>query len=233
MNEHSFIYIWKLKLAMADRKTRKKLITVERRTQILKAATDVFTRKGFSAATMPEIAAGAGMAVGTIYLYYPSKRELLIATIKNLIVTAPLLDLIYRIPRENIAVVFGQIMKNRFDLIQSEEMSRMPTLMGEVIRDPELKALWTERFFKPLFTQFEGIYRAMTPPGTPGRIEPAVAVRAAGGLIIGFLMIKLLEGEFGPLSDLPQEKVAADMANFMLHGLMGSENQALKQEEKQ
>jgi AcrR family transcriptional regulator len=218
---------------VADRATRKKLITVERRTQILKAATDVFTRKGFAAATIPEIARGAGMAVGTIYLYYPNKRELFIAVIKNLIITAPLLDLIYRIPRENIAVVFGQIMQNRLDLIQSEEMSMMPSLVGEVIRDPELKALWVERFFKPLFTQFESLFRAMQPPDQPYRVEPAVAVRAAGGLILGFLMIKLLEGESGPLSDLPQEKVAADMADFMLHGMMSGSIQAPKQEEKQ
>jgi AcrR family transcriptional regulator len=218
---------------MADRITRKKQITVQRRTQILKAAMDVFTRKGFAAATIPEIAGKAGIAVGTVYLYYASKRELFIAVIKDLIITAPLLDLIYRIPRENIAVVFGQIMQNRFDLIQSEEMSRMPSLMGEVARDPELRALWVERFFKPLFSQFEAIYRAMTPPGTPGRIEPAVAVRAVGGLIMGFLVFRLLEGESGPLSEIPREKVAADMANFMLHGLMGSNNQITKQEEQQ
>jgi AcrR family transcriptional regulator len=207
---------------MTDRKTRKKRITAERRVQILKAAMDIFTRKGFAAATIPEIARRAGVAVGTIYLYYPSKRELFIAVIKDLIITAPLLDLIYRIPRENIGVVFGQIMQNRFDLIQSEEMSRMPALMGEVARDPELRALWVERFFKPLFTQFEGIYRAMQPPDEPNRIEPAVAVRAVGGLIMGFLVFRLLEGESGPLNEIPREKVAAGMVNFMLHGLLGS-----------
>jgi AcrR family transcriptional regulator len=215
---------------MADRETRKKRVTLERRAQILKAAMDVFTRKGFTAATLPDIAGKAGVAVGTIYLYYPSKRELFIAVIKNLIITAPLLDLVYRIPRENIAVVFAQIMQNRFDLIQNEEMSRMPALMGEVARDPELKKVWAELFFKPLFSQFEGIYRAMQSADKPGRIAPAVAVRAAGGLIMGFLMFNLLEGESSPLNDLPREKVAADMVEFMLHGLIGSENKELKQE---
>ena len=129
---------------MANRATRKKLITVERRTQILKAATDVFTRNGFAAATIPEIARGAGMAVGTIYLYYPNKRELLIAVIKELIVNAPLLDLIHKIPKENLSLVFKQIMQNRFDLIESDEMSRAPTLLSEILRDAELKDLWNK-----------------------------------------------------------------------------------------
>jgi AcrR family transcriptional regulator len=217
---------------MTDRASRKKQITAKRRGQILKAGIEVFTRKGFTAATVPEIARLAGIATGTIYLYYPSKRALFIAAIKDLIITAPLLDLIYRIPKENIAVVFGQIMQNRFDLIQGEEMSRMPTLMGEVLRDPELKAILNREFLKPLMTQMEGIYRAMEPPGEPFRTEPAVAVRAVAGLIIGFLMLGLLEGENSPLEHLPREKVAADTVNFILHGLMGGENVDFKQEER-
>jgi len=207
---------------MADRASRKKRITAQRRAQIMKAGTEVFIRKGFTAATVPEIARAAGIAAGTIYLYFPSKRALFIAAIKDLIITAPFLDLIYRIPKENIAVVFGQIIQNRFDLIQSEEMSRIPALMGEVLRDPELKALWIREFFKPLMTQMEGIYRAMQPPDKPFRVEPAVAVRAVAGLIIGFLMLRLMESGSGPLDDLPREKVAADTVDFILHGLLGA-----------
>jgi AcrR family transcriptional regulator len=215
---------------MTDKASRKKQITARRRGQILKAATEVFIRKGFAAATVPEIARLAGVATGTIYLYYPSKRALLIAAIKNLIITTPLLNLIDKIPKENIAVVSGQIMQNRFDLIQSEEIYRMPALMGEVLRDPELKALWIREFLQPLLTQMEGIYRAMQPPDEPYRVEPAVAVRAVGGLFFGFLMIKLLEGDSGPLDLLPQAKVTEDMVNFILYGLTGGENVNFKQE---
>ncbi len=49
----------------------------ERRGQILRAALDVFGRKGFHGATIREIAAAAGLAEGTIYLYFPSKQEVL------------------------------------------------------------------------------------------------------------------------------------------------------------
>ncbi len=44
---------------------------------LLKAAMDVFAQKGFEAATIAEIAKQAGMAVGTVYLRYPGKAELL------------------------------------------------------------------------------------------------------------------------------------------------------------
>ena len=71
MNIHSFVSSTK----MPDRETRKKQILAKRQEQILKAAMEVFSRKGYAAATIPEIARLAGIAAGTIYLYYPSKRD--------------------------------------------------------------------------------------------------------------------------------------------------------------
>ena len=78
---------------MVDRESRKKQITEQRQKQILGAAGDIFTLKGYAAATIPEIAELAGVAVGTVYNYYSNKRDLFIAAIKNLIITASLLDI--------------------------------------------------------------------------------------------------------------------------------------------
>ncbi len=49
----------------------------ERRAQILRAALSVFSQKGFHGATIREIASAAGLAEGTIYLYFVSKHEVL------------------------------------------------------------------------------------------------------------------------------------------------------------
>src|SRR4030042_3423802 len=103
MNERSFISTGKT--AMADKESRKKKITEKRRAQILKAATEVFSSKGYTAATIPEIARLAGIAAGTIYLYFPSKREMFIAVVKNVIITTPLLTLIGKIPTGNVSEV--------------------------------------------------------------------------------------------------------------------------------
>jgi AcrR family transcriptional regulator len=203
-----------------DRKAREK--PTSRREQILNAALEVFARKGYAAATMPEIAQAAGVAIGTIYIYYPSKRDLFVTVIKNFIITTPLLDLIAKLPRdrdEDIGATFKQIMYNRFDLIDSELMSRIPSLMGEVQRDPELKALWNEGFLQPFLTQMDGMYRLMMASGKVRKMEPAVTVRVVGGLIMGFLILKIMEGDTSPLNRLPREKVAEELMNFVFYGL--------------
>ena len=51
--------------------------------ELLDAALSLFVERGFAATRMEEIAALAGVSKGTLYLYYPSKEELLKAVIRE------------------------------------------------------------------------------------------------------------------------------------------------------
>lgn len=50
--------------------------SVETRDRIVKAAISVFGQVGYDAAAMSEVATQAGVAKGTLYLYFPSKEKL-------------------------------------------------------------------------------------------------------------------------------------------------------------
>ncbi len=51
----------------------------ERRKEILEAATKLFRDLGFESTTVQAVAAAAGVAAGTVYLYFPSKEAILAA----------------------------------------------------------------------------------------------------------------------------------------------------------
>ena len=51
--------------------------------ELLDAALALFVEKGFAATRSEEVAARAGVSKGTLYLYYPSKEELLKAVIEQ------------------------------------------------------------------------------------------------------------------------------------------------------
>ena len=51
--------------------------------ELLDAGLELFVEKGFAATRAEEIAARAGVSKGTLYLYYPSKEELLKAVIRE------------------------------------------------------------------------------------------------------------------------------------------------------
>ena len=66
MNEYSLI-------AMARRRT------ADKRNRILEAAVKVFARKGYFGARVTDIANEAGVADGTIYLYFKNKEDILVS----------------------------------------------------------------------------------------------------------------------------------------------------------
>ena len=59
--------------------TARKLSREDKRRRIIDAAVHVFAKKGFFGARVSEIAESAGVADGTIYLYFKSKDDILIS----------------------------------------------------------------------------------------------------------------------------------------------------------
>jgi TetR/AcrR family transcriptional regulator len=51
--------------------------------ELLDAALDLFVERGFAASRSEDVAARAGVSKGTLYLYYPSKEELLKEVIRH------------------------------------------------------------------------------------------------------------------------------------------------------
>jgi AcrR family transcriptional regulator len=59
-------------------------VSDERKNQIINAAEGVFTEKGFDAARMDDIADKTGLSKGTLYLYFKSKDDLIIAILDRM-----------------------------------------------------------------------------------------------------------------------------------------------------
>jgi TetR/AcrR family fatty acid metabolism transcriptional regulator len=58
--------------------------TDDKRERILKAAVGVFARKGYFGSRVSEIAKKAGVADGTIYLYFRNKEDILVSLFDDL-----------------------------------------------------------------------------------------------------------------------------------------------------
>ena len=56
-------------------------VTTQKREALLDAARTVFSRDGYAASSVDDVAAEAGIAKGTVYLYFKSKEELYLAAL--------------------------------------------------------------------------------------------------------------------------------------------------------
>lgn len=59
-------------------------VSEERRTQILEAATKVFTERGFADARMDDIVAESGLSKGALYWYFDSKDAIIVSILDNI-----------------------------------------------------------------------------------------------------------------------------------------------------
>ena len=59
-------------------------VSEARKSQILQAAEEVFSKKGFEAARMDDIAEQTGLSKGTLYLYFKNKEALVLAILDRL-----------------------------------------------------------------------------------------------------------------------------------------------------
>ena len=64
-------------MSISTKPSKTEVVTDFRRSQILDAARDAFARHGLAGTTVEGIAKRAGVAKGTVYLYYRSKDEIL------------------------------------------------------------------------------------------------------------------------------------------------------------
>ena len=218
MIESSFIYL-NGHSYMIDRASRKQQLKSKRQEQILKAASEVFVRKGYDAATIPEIAKSCGLAAGTLYIYYPSKRELFISVIESLMV-APVLVFFNNKMNKDFPTTFKDALYNRIGFLQGESLHHLLALMGEIQRDPGLSATFAEKVIKPFLGYMENIYRDRIDSGEFRKMEPKIVVRLIGSIMIGMSMLRMIEGETCPLNHLSQKQLGEEIMNFMLHGLL-------------
>jgi AcrR family transcriptional regulator len=59
-------------------------VSIERKAQILEAASRVFLKKGFDAARMEDIAESAGLSIGGVYWYYKSKEDVILGLMDSI-----------------------------------------------------------------------------------------------------------------------------------------------------
>ncbi len=83
MNEHSFIFSHEADMASTRRASQGREKSNGKYEAILRAAIKVFARNGFFNSKVSDVAGEAGVADGTVYLYFKNKDDILVSIFNN------------------------------------------------------------------------------------------------------------------------------------------------------
>src|SRR5580700_2268902 len=162
--------------------------TGDKRVRILDAAVRVFAKKGFHATRVSEVANAAGVADGTIYLYFKSKDELLVSLFEDRV--ERLLAFLHSdLPRSGSASdKLRRVIELQLGLLEGErDLAEVVTV---IIRQ---STKLMKEYAAPKFTAYlDAIARVVADGQTSGElradISPHLAARAIFGALDGIAM---------------------------------------------
>ena len=140
-------------------KTRRRR-KAERPTEILDAAFKEFAANGFAGTRLDDVAARAGVTKGTIYVYFDSKEDLFIATLKEM--TSPALDqlkTLMAVPQSSAADILREhflfVAESMLADRRKRELIRL--LMADGPRFPDLVDRWHADIIAPCCAAFSAV----------------------------------------------------------------------------
>ena len=161
-----------------------------RRAQILGAASRVFARQGFHRTTVRDVAREAGIADGTIYLYFTSKRELLLALLGQLgRVDERPADFAAMAGVDARAFLDAYLHRRFAELREWREL--FTAVFPEVLADTELREAQIAQAEPAFEAAAAELARRMEAGELPPR-DPAVTARVAAATIIGLLVLDVM-----------------------------------------
>ena len=187
----------------------------DKRERILRAAVKVFARKGFYASRVSEIAKAAGVADGTIYLYFKSKDELLTSLFEDRITR-----LLAVLRRELEALPAGparvrRVVELQLGLLEGErDLAEVITVnLRQSTR--LLKQYATKRFTEYLDLMASVVAEGQRAGELRDDVSPRIMARAIFGALDGIAMTWALgSAEPGGL-----KRAGAQLADVLLDGL--------------
>ena len=174
---------------------------------IMKAAVDVFIKKGFSGATTKEIAQSAGISEGAVFRHFPNKAEILYGIVEGFL---PLMgvDTLKQTCLEckdlNARDAVRYIIENRLEIIR-ESAALVRLILIESIYDTKLQEIYREQVYRPIHNLIYHFFEERIKKGDFIDINPNLPT----DIIISFILYDI----FG------RELVNSEIGNFSADSL--------------
>jgi len=202
-------------MAVQDKKKRGRGIP-DKRGAILQAAVRLFARHGFESTTTKMIAREAGVAEGTIYLYFPTKKHILLAFIEPMALET-LKDILERMKGVSDEEILYAVLFSRIRLWQTHR-DLIRAVFPQVFFDRDLAESFAGRVIRPAMELLESYLARRIQEGAFRDIDPHIAAQALIGQAFATILF------FGPLlgglgAEIAPEQLASNLTRLFLEGM--------------
>ena len=192
----------------------------DRPEEIVAAAMEVFSERGFAAARLEEIAKRAGVSKGAIYLYFPTKAEIFRAVVEQAVAPNLANAQAQATGELGFAGTARLLARTGAHIAQTTPVGGIVKMViAEARNFPELATIWHERLVQPAIMLMSG---AIATAQARGEVRSGDPRQFAACLVAPMLLGMIWRETFVPVGadpfDLPA--LADQHVETMLRGMM-------------
>ncbi|MFB6466325.1 TetR/AcrR family transcriptional regulator [Cytobacillus sp. Hz8] len=193
----------------------------EKQKKIIIAAIETFSEKGYAASSTNEIAKKAGVAEGTIFRHYKTKKDLLMSIVTPLMtrLIAPFIvddfDKVLNRQYEQVEDFLRAIIENRRGVIK-KILPVVKIMLQEIPFQPELREQFIDLIAKRIFDRVANIIEGYQADGQLIEMPPASLARLAITSILGYLATRYI---LLPDLDWDDELETERTIQFIMNGI--------------
>lgn len=200
----------------------------EKQRNILRASIKLFAEKGFHASSTSEIAKEAGVAEGTIFRHYKSKKDILLAVVAPVLlkVAAPFIlkdvrEIFKEESKKPFTEVMTQLYRNRLELVMANE-KHVRIMLQEAFFHNEIREALIASVFSDVKEMARKLIEAKVDVGELRPLPTQAVFRAVLSSMIGLILFRqvLDPDEFGNYSDDEQIALSVDI---LMNGIANRE----------
>lgn len=193
----------------------------EKQQKIVEAAIEMFAEKGYASTSTSQIAKKAGVAEGTIFRHYKTKKDLLLSivspTMAKLIAPFVIRDInkVLDAKYERYEDFLKAMILNRQEFLK-DNMTVFKILIQEIPFHPELKEQFKEHIARKIFEKFTALVDHYKEKGQIIDLPSPSVVRFSATSIFGLLLVRYV---FLPEEDWDDEKEIEMTVQMIMNGV--------------
>jgi AcrR family transcriptional regulator len=193
----------------------------EKQRKILIAAIEFFSEKGYSATSTSEIAKKAGVAEGTIFRHYKTKKELLMSIVSPLItkLIAPFLvndfNKVLDQQYEHVEDFLRATIENRRE-VMLKLLPVLKIMLKEIPFQPELRKQIFDLVATTIFARVSDLIKSYQEKGQLIEMPPESVARLMITNVLGYLLTRYVLFPDQPWDD---EVETERTVQFIMHGI--------------
>ncbi|MBX3062306.1 MAG: TetR/AcrR family transcriptional regulator [Anaerolineae bacterium] len=163
-----------------------------RRGQILEAAAQVFAKKGFQRSTIKDIAQTAGIADGTIYLYFKHKDDLLLGLLDRLTQAGEQARQFEQVGETDIESWLRSYLSQQFMVMKLPQIEAFRVIIAEMLTNETFRERAFAQIFQPTFDAIEAQLRQWSAAGLLPAADWELVMRVHSGSVLGLITYVLI-----------------------------------------